>query len=136
MATTSTDRVRALRERRRRALEAEDAAQVALRPADDLLTPAIEATIDALDLDDQHGAAAQLARQYARTIDRAKDQAWAARWIGPLLLDALEQLGATPAAKARLSKTGRTPARTPGPNTIQRLRSEHQTARTKRGQFG
>lgn len=74
----------------------------ALRDASELLRPAVQATIDAMDLADEDGAAVQLAVQYARTIDDHEDRAWAVRWIGPLLLDALEQLGATPAARARL----------------------------------
>ena len=79
----------------------------ALRDASELLWPAVKSTIDAMELDDEDGAAVQLALQYAATIDRNEDKAWAMRWIGPLLLDALEQLGATPAARARL-KGGKT----------------------------
>ena len=66
-----------MRARRRQALEAADAAEVALRSADDLLGPAIEQTLAELGLDESDAAAAQLARQYARVIDRARDQAWA-----------------------------------------------------------
>lgn len=77
-----------------------------LRDADDLLAPAVRETLNALDAQAQDAAAVRLALRYARVIDDHHDTAWAMRWIGPLLLDALEQLGATPAARARL-KTGR-----------------------------
>ena len=73
-----------------------------LQPADDLLEPAVRMTIGALDLTEEDTAAIQLALQYAKTIDEHNDKAWAMRWVAPLLLDALEQLGATPAARARL----------------------------------
>ena len=119
MSTTSTERVRAMRERRRQALEAGTAAEVALRPADEMIAPAIEETLAALELGEQDGAAAQLARQYARIIDQCRDQAWAMRWIAPLLLDALEQLGATPAARARLK--GKPGER--APSQLDRLRA-------------
>ena len=81
----------------------------ALRDASELLWPAVEQAITALSdtLTDADSGAAQLARQYARTIDEHEDRAWAMRWVAPLLLDALEQLGATPAARARL-KGGKT----------------------------
>jgi hypothetical protein len=116
MTTTSTERVRAMRERRRQAVEAGTAAEVALRPADELLAPAVEETLAALDLSESDGAAAQLARQYARIIDQARDQAWAARWLSPLLLDCLVQLGATPASRPK-----REPPR--APNQLDRLRA-------------
>jgi len=90
-----------MRERRRKALEAADAAEVALRPADDLLLPAIEVTLAALDLKPEDAAVAQLARLYARTIDRARDPAWAARWLMPLLSDALAALQATPMSRGK-----------------------------------
>lgn len=80
-----------------------------LRDADDLLVPAVRETLGALDVGPQDAAAVRLALRYAKTIDDNPDPAWAMRWIGPLLLDALEQLGATPAARARL-KTGSTAA--------------------------
>jgi hypothetical protein len=119
MATTSTERVRAMRERRRQAAEEADTAEVALRPADQLLSPAIEQTLTALDLDGADTAAAQLVRQYARTIDRAKDQAYAMRWLGPLLLDGLTALNATPMARTK-AKTASTGKRQP--NALDQLR--------------
>ncbi len=78
-----------------------------IRDADDLLTPAVRETLNALDVQAEDAAAVRLALRYAHTIDTNPDPSWAMRWIGPLLLDALEQLGATPAARARL-KTGKT----------------------------
>jgi len=77
-----------------------------LTDAATLLTTAVADTLGALDLAAEDAAAERLARGYAATIDAADDPAWAYRWIGPLLLDTLEQLGATPAARARLSKGG------------------------------
>ena len=59
----------------------------------------------ALDLKGEDAAVAQLARYYARVIDRAKDPAWSARWLMPLLGDCLAALNATPAARAKLAKT-------------------------------
>ena len=78
----------------------------ALRDASELLWPALAVTLTQLDLTDEDAAAKKLAQRYAQVIDQHEDQAWAMRWIGPLLLDALEQLGATPSARARL-KTGK-----------------------------
>lgn len=83
----------------------------ALRDASELLWPAVQETIASLDLKPEDSAARKLAQRYAQVIDQmpdksprggVPDQAWALRWIGPLLLDALEQLGATPAARARV----------------------------------
>ena len=59
-------------------------------------------TLTQLDLTEEDAAAKKLAQRYAQVIDQHDDAAWAMRWIGPLLLDALEQLGATPAARVRL----------------------------------
>jgi hypothetical protein len=74
----------------------------ALRDASELLWPAVAETLSQLDLGSEDAAAKKLAQRYAQVIDGAKDPEWAMRWIAPLLLDALEQLGATPAARARL----------------------------------
>jgi sarcosine oxidase gamma subunit len=102
MAQTSTERVRAMRERRRKALEAAGAAEFALRPADQLLAPAVAVSIAALDLKPEDAAAAKLAELLAKTIDRAESQEWAVRWIGPELLRVLGELGGTPAARAKV----------------------------------
>jgi hypothetical protein len=120
---TSTERVRAMRERQRQALEAADAAEVTLRPADDLLGPAIEQRLADPGLEGSAAAAAQLVRQYARVIDRSKDQAWSMRWLGPLLLDALTAINATPMSRSKLPKdTGRRE-----PSALDRLRAARQT---------
>jgi hypothetical protein len=79
----------------------------ALRDASEMLWPAVDQTLRQLeDLTDADAACAKLAAVYAKTIDQANDRAWAVRWIGPLLLDALSQLGATPAARAAITKKG------------------------------
>lgn len=74
----------------------------------------VDASIAALSLTSADAGAAQLAREYAALIDSAigddADRAWALRWIGPLLLDCLESLGATPAARARLKDGKQAPA--------------------------
>jgi hypothetical protein len=82
----------------------------ALRDASELLWPAVAETLASLDLGSEHAAAAKLAKRYAQVIDEMPEhaprgqpnQAWGLRWIGPLLLDCLTELGATPAATARL----------------------------------
>jgi hypothetical protein len=92
---------------------------VSLRDASELLWPAVAETIASLGLKPEDAAAVKLARRYAQIIDAMPDhsprggppdQAWAARWLMPLLLDTLTELGATPAARARLTKKGDKPA--------------------------
>lgn len=81
----------------------------ALRDTSELLWPAIQETVASLDLKPEDAAARKLAQRYAQVIDQmpdhaprgTPDQAWALRWIGPLLLDALRELQATPAARAQ-----------------------------------
>lgn len=91
-----------------------------LKDAARLLAPAVAETIAAMGVPDGKDAAAiKLAEQYADVIDksdghcrgcedpeckRGETSAWAMRWIGPLLLDCLAQLGATPAARAAITK--------------------------------
>lgn len=89
------------------------------RDPDDLVLPAVEESIGALGLADEDAAAAQLARGYARILDTARDPVWAMRWYGPELLKALEALGATPLARARLK---RSPDK-PGPSRLDALRA-------------
>ena len=124
--STSTERMRRLRERRAALIEPGPGA--ALRDADELLAPAVEETITALKLGERDTAAAQLARQYARTIDAAQDPAWAARWLGPLLLKALESLGATPMAR----KGAEGPPGPRRPNRVAQLRTAHAQAMRNR----
>lgn len=92
-----------------------------VRDASELIWPAVSETLTQLDLGPEHAAAKKLAQRYAQVIDQAKDQEWAMRWIGPLLLDALGELGATPAAVARLKKGGK-PADAK-PNRLAQLRN-------------
>ncbi len=111
MATSSTDRVRAFRARQRAKLQADpDAAR--LRAVDDMLAPAVRATVEALNLGPEDTAAAQVALQLARVIDQAADQAWAYRWLAPHMLAALEALNATPMARARVKGPVKGPDRT------------------------
>lgn len=106
------------------------------RDASELLLPAVREAIAALTLTEQDAGTVKLAEQYARTIDgaswhcadcddedcRRESNTWAMRWIAPLLLDCLEQLGATPAARARLKggKPGDAPV-----SQLAKLRAAH-----------
>lgn len=74
-----------------------------LQSADKLLAPAVEATLQALELTDADTALVKLTRRYAAAIDADGDRL--AR-LGPPLLAALTSLGATPAARARLPQGG------------------------------
>jgi hypothetical protein len=73
-----------------------------LRDAGDLLVPAVTATIAALKLTPADAGAVKLAQRYAIAIDADGDL----EKLGPKLLAALESLGATPAARARLKEGG------------------------------
>lgn len=76
---------------------------------------AVDETIRALATKPEDAAAVSLARLYADQIDHATSSAedkiiaWTVRWITPLLLECLKELGATPAARDRLKK-GEQPA--------------------------
>jgi hypothetical protein len=131
MAKTSTERVRDFRARQRSKLEAIDGGNEPRDP-ETLLLPAVEEIVAALKLDPKDEAAAALAMTYARVIDDARDQGWAARWIGPHLLDALAALQATPASRAKLRKSvGR--AAEGRPNPIQQMRIDHLKQRGRQG---
>ena len=119
--------MRALRARRAAGLEAAPGA--VLRDAAELLAPAVEETLAALELGERDAAAAQLARRYAEVIDEARDPAAALRVFGPLLAKALEALRATPAARwgARESP------RREGPNKVAQLRAALAADRARRG---
>jgi hypothetical protein len=111
-----------------------------VRDASQLLYPAVQETIASLGLLGNDAAAVKLAQQYARVIDsqpghcrgcddedcrRAQTSAWAARWLGPLLLQALEALGATPAARAAMAKSKPgTPAGAPAKTKLELLREQ------------
>jgi hypothetical protein len=113
--STSAERMRRLRERRAAGLIPIDGEPP--RPADELLAPAVEETLAALELGADSAGAAQIARRYARVIDGASDQAWAYRWIGPLLLAALVELRATPMSRKEARPVDRAPSQ------LDRLRS-------------
>jgi hypothetical protein len=117
---------------------------MALRDASELLWPAVQETLAALDLTSEHAAARKLAQRYAQVIDalpdrdeftseRAHDQAWGMRWLGPLLLDCLDALGATPDAAARISKITKGGGDKPAdaaPSQLDRLRASRASRRT------
>ena len=91
-----------------------------LRDVGELLAPAVAAVIDVLPLAAGDMAAARLAQRYAAAIDTAEAPGEALERLGPKLLAALESLGATPAARAKL-KGGPEPGATEDP--LARLRS-------------
>jgi len=115
-----------------------------LRDASELLWPALAETLASLDLGPEHAAAKKLAQRYAQVIDglpdgdeftssRAHDQAWGLRWMGPLLLDALHALGATPEATARISKLTKGGGDKPAdaaPSQLDRLRASRASRRS------
>lgn len=115
--------------RARRAAAIEAGPDGESRDPDELIMPAVELTLDALELDGKDAAAAQLAAVYARVIDNARDPAWAARWIGPLLLQALAELHATPAS--RKVATGKQPEKR-APSRVAQLRTAHASGAKKR----
>lgn len=103
-----------------------------------LLLARVAETLDALPKDDQDSAVRELAKKYADVIDRSNGHckacddpdcrrsttsAWTMRWIGPLLLDCLAELGATPAARSRLKKAK---PEAPKANRLQALRDARQ----------
>lgn len=111
----------------------------ALRDASELLWPAVSETLSQLDLKPEHAAARKLAQRYAQIIDQmpdhaprgTPDQAWGLRWIGPLLLDVLTELGATPAAKAAITRnTKDAPAKDKPKSQLEIMREAR--ARTRR----
>lgn len=122
MALTDAERQRRLRERRARSLEE---GEPVLRAAEDLVLPALQESLSALGLGPEHAAAVRLAERYAKVLDRAQDVAWACRWIGPLYLDALDAIGATPMAKARLAKGQKQAPHVP--SRLDELRSRRRT---------
>jgi hypothetical protein len=91
-----------------------------IRATDDLIEPAVTNTIDNLELRPQDHAAAELARHYAAAIDNSDDPQAALDRLGPKLLAALEQLGATPKARAAITK--RTPSNA-ATNRLEQLRA-------------
>ena len=104
-----------MRERQAQAIEADPSMPV--RDVDELLSPAVQETLTALNLKPEDTAAARLAERYAAVIDSARDPSWAMRWIGPELLRVLAELGATPMSRPKQQPT---PA---GPSRLDQLRS-------------
>ena len=99
-----------------------------LRDADELILPDVKRSLAKLDLAAVDDGAVKLALRYAALIDDLSGRedepqlrGWALRWIGPLLLAALESLGATPAARARVK--GGAPANAGAPTKLERLRA-------------
>jgi hypothetical protein len=111
--------------RARRAAAIEAAAP--LRDAAELLGPAVDAALSALDLGPEHAAAEQLARGYARIIDQARDPGWGYRWIGPELLRVLSALQATPAAVAAVK--GAKPSGHGQPSRLAQLRAANESGK-------
>ena len=109
VAMTAAERKRLQRQRERAGLEADPAAH--LRDADELVSPALEVSLEALDLKPEDAAAVALARAYARVLDTARDPAWSARWIGPLYLASLESLRATPMSRKAAKPSPQGPSR-------------------------
>jgi hypothetical protein len=115
--------MRRLRERRAAALVPIDG-QTPL-PEADLLAPAVEETITALELGEADAAVAQLARATARAIDQARDPAYALRWLGPELLRLLMALQATPMSRKAVRPVGRQPS------PLDRLRVVHASGKRR-----
>jgi hypothetical protein len=119
---SGAERTRRWRERQHLGVAPPDDGPV-LRDADDLLAPALETSLDALELTGADSGVAQLARGYARAMDEARDPAWAARWLGPELLKALESLGATPMARSRVGRQPEPPRGTPQLDALRAARA-------------
>lgn len=73
-----------------------------LRPADQLLAPALSHALAAVDLEDADLGAARLARLIAETIDANPGDVETLTKLSPKLLDLLRDLGMTPAARAKI----------------------------------
>jgi hypothetical protein len=105
-----------------------------LKDADELLESAVRLTLNALDLGDQDKAAAKAALMIAENIDAHTDKVYAMRWLMPELLKYLIELGATPAARAtitRASKNGGDNA-APAVSWLEQQRESRAARSTKR----
>jgi hypothetical protein len=71
-----------------------------VKPADETLAGAVAESVEHLELTPADGAAARLAMVYAESIDAGVDR----ERLGPALLRCLEQLGATPRARAEIGR--------------------------------
>ena len=90
-----------------------------LRDADKLLVPAVERTLGELALGTVDDAVATLAQRYAAAIDD-DEESDVLTDLGPKLLATLQQLQATPAARAKRRTGGGGDA---GPNRLQAIRA-------------
>lgn len=77
-----------------------------LRPADELLVPVVQKSIEEMDLTEADKAASGLAILYAEAIDQAEpeDRSKVLIEVGPKLLTVLESLGGSPRARAAIKK--------------------------------
>jgi hypothetical protein len=93
-----------------------------LRSTDQMLLPAVKETVAALEITDKDAALIRLAEHYAATIDNAAENKryYAVRDVGPLLLSALQALGATPV----IARTQDKPA-APAVSKLAALRAAH-----------
>lgn len=99
-----------------------------LRDTDDLLLAAVKASITALpSRTEADTALVRLAEQYAAEIDDTPPAKRynALRYLGPLLHDALESLGATPVARTKTRTSAPGPAN--GQSRLAALRAAHGT---------
>ena len=97
-----------------------------IRDTGTMLLPAVKESIAALkDRTDADAALIRLAEQYATEIDATPldKRYYVLRYIGPLLHDALESLGATPVARTRARGKEGTPAS--GTSRLAALRAAH-----------
>lgn len=102
-----------------------------LKDASELLWPAVAETLAALQPGPEDAAACKLAQRLAQNIDAMTDQVYAMRWLAPELLKVLDAIGATPDARARISriaKTGAAPSAEP--SRLDQLRQSRASKRT------
>lgn len=96
---------------------------MSLRDASELLYPAAYATVMSLDIDrdGKDAMAAKAILRMARIIDETSDakQPNIYRWLMPEITRLLEQLGATPAARAAMKKPKTADGK---PSRLQQLR--------------
>lgn len=106
-----------------------------LRDVSDLLWPAVSETLASLELGSEDAAAKKCAQRLAQNIDAMTDQVYAMRWLIPELLKTLDALGATPDARARITriaKTGGDNAAKAEPSWLDQQRQSRATRSAKR----
>jgi hypothetical protein len=81
---------------------------MALKDADWLMLAAVRTTLAALEPGPEDAAAAKLAETIAANMDATTDGVYASRWLAPELLKVLTALGATPEARAAITRTAKT----------------------------